>query len=248
MNETTPNITWQDFMQKVDDYLNSLSHEHRRGIDRHRHHLLAILHEHFPEIIDNPLLIESSKDEEVGQYTDPNSYVHFLGLLQRMKSIAILEKEKLSLKDKIDVTTHFFNSTIVMSCLREHMQNVGWEDFTTQKQKTACHYLTGIRYAEHGKESFYAEALGSAWEKEVYDWGDDERVSIRHDRERLKSRFKASFFKLLDRKINNKDTFYILAFANDTASAEVITPYMSFLKSIGFRVLGVKSAEEMMEF
>jgi hypothetical protein len=206
---------------------------------------------HYPEVIANPLLL-CDTDKYPLRMIVPGKSLQYLAVIKLMIRVARSEEIKLSAAGDLHVDTHFFDIADVISCFRQYMEKNGWKNFTVKSTTTYLYSLSGTKEEKGIVESFAAEGIGTAWTTDVRFVKRNNRREpeqyVRIDAEDVKERLRRVIFNLVNAKVENSDTELLIAFANDIATSEIILRYIPALKSFGFRIFGVKSAEEVTKF
>jgi hypothetical protein len=263
MEQTTTKFTWPEFIEAFRDY----SGRNYAKSGQPNKKMLAGMEKampyYYPAIVNDPYLIESvdyqefrkkvNKEFEGEEPVTKNKERFVVNYdmricLRRMQSFAWLHRLKRDVNEgAVHTDTDFFTTNHVMECFKQHMLKAGWTNFA-YASKGICGEKTG----EGKKSSFFAAAIRTCWQEDYRyirkepEW--ETEYFLREDTKGVKTRLQRAVFDLIDAKIENQYTDLYVAFANDTATTEILQPYFPSIKSLGFRIFGVKSAEDVVEF
>jgi hypothetical protein len=260
MEQTEVKITWPQFIDAFRTYAVRFATPPSKKIIAD---IERVLQWFYPSIVNNAWLIQSINYNEVRRkimdMQEEEKSIQEFTLLRhhrtwyyRMQAFVAFQKINRQIdENSSDIHSTFFTVTHVMECFKRHMQKSGWGNLLDRPLNGEVKRLTG-QAENNAAETFYAEGIGTAWitatvcvpRGDECDWVE----SVRVDNETIKRRLQKILFSLLDAKIANKHTHLIIVFANDTATSEIIAPYFPHIKSLGIRIFGVKSAEEITEF
>jgi hypothetical protein len=264
MEQTKANITWPQFIEAFRKYAKRFAAPPSKKLIADMEHKLKWF---YPSIVSNPSLIlsieysdfwrrleendEAAADDENSGHGFKWGYEHYR-CYSRIQAFARFQKINRDIdEDQSDIHSTFsFTVTHVMECFKRHMQKSGWKILSDRPINGEVKRLTA-RAENNEAETFYAEGIGTAWTTSTrpnhsdveYRW----EQYVRVDKNTIKRRFQKIFYNLLDAKIENRYTSFFVVFANDTATSEILAPYFPYLKSLGFGIFGVKSAEEVVE-
>ena len=237
-------MTWEKVKEKYVARISKLVPSSRKKAAAGMLALEQVLMKSFPEVIENPFLLERQAVRSIiwNQLGNHDG----LGALKKMDELLREMSAINKLGEDFTADECVFTRREAIFCASKWLEHNEWKNIDAEQLGNSVVDIT----AEKEGVKFMGVAIGSVnQEVEVWvtRWSYERKKEIRLNRGAFRGGLSIALLSLMDQLNNSKNILPVIMVPHDDVTRETVMKYAEYIKKTGIKIYLVKSAKEITE-